>query len=721
MVTLANPLSRRHFLTTTTMVGGVALLPQAVRAQVALRFPVARIEPVVETVWGEQIVDRYRWLENNADRDWMTFMRGQDAYARSTLAAYPERARLLSRVAELSGDVTQVTYPKPAGALQFLQKREAGAANARIVAHHTDGHERVLADPANFAAGGGPAAITWWVPSPSGRYLAFGVASAGSENAIGHIVEVASGRLLPDRLADAQYAAASWLPDDSGFFYNRFAGKPPGSADFYNDRSLWLHRVDTAQVADERIMAAGMTASVPMSAISSPEMQVGMGSDHVALVMRDGYVRAFAIYLARRTDVLSGKPTWRRICKADEGVADFALSGDTLYVISNSAAANGALLAIDAATGTLATARVLVPAGRTVLDELNAGKSGTFVTMNDGGEQSLFFQPSTGKLRPVALPYSGWVQSVAVNPVDGNALIRITSWLQPGTIFSIDGRTGTAKRTALQQRPAIDLSPYEYRRIFAAARDGTRVPISIVRRKGAIVATPCLVRAYGAYQWPSQPLFNARDIAFLEAGGTLATAHVRGGGEYGRAWHEAGMKATKPNTWRDLIDCCETLIAGGYTSKRQLAIVGGSAGGITVGRAMTERPDLFAAVVSKVGMSNPLRAEFEPNGQPNVPEFGSIKNEIGFRALKAMDSYHAVKDDVRYPAIMLTTSSNDVRVAPYNAAKMTARMQAANPSGTTLLRIDFEGGHNMNDLAKGQSDVEAADDFAFVLAMTKVR
>ncbi len=715
------PCSRRRFLTGAAALGGTALLPRIAAANGALRPPVARIEPVTETLWGDQVTDRYRWLENQADRDWLPFMRGQDAYARGILDAYPDRPSLLKRIAELSGDVTQVTYPKPAGAIQFLQKREAGAANARIVAHYPDGQEKVLADPAHFAVGSSPASITWWVPSPSGRYLAFGVALAGSENAVGHIVEVATARLLPDRVADAQYAGASWLPDDSGFFYNRFAGRAAGSANFYSDRSLWLHRVDTSQAADQKIMAAGMDAGVAMSAISSPEMQVGIGSDHVALLMRDGYVRAFAIYLARRDDVLSGKARWRRICTADEGVADFALSGDTLYVISNSAAANGALLGIDAATGTLATARMLVPAGKSVLDELNAGRDGTFVTVNDGGEQSLFFQPSVGAIRPVALPYPGWVQSVAVNAVDGGALIRITSWLQPGTIFAIDGRTSRATRTSLQQRPAIDLAPYEYRRIYATARDGTLVPISIVRRKGAIVAAPCLVHAYGAYQWPSQPAFDARNIAFLEAGGIVVTAHVRGGGEYGRAWHEGGMKATKPNTWRDLIDCCETLIAKGYTSARKLAIFGGSAGGITVGRAMTERPDLFAAVISKVGMSNPLRAEFEPNGQPNVPEFGSIKDEAGYRALKAMDSYQAVKDGVHYPAMLLTTSSNDVRVAPHNAAKMAARLQAANPRGVALLRIDFDGGHDMNDLPKAKSDAEYADDFAFILSAIRNR
>ena len=719
MTPLVTPiLSRRLFMTGACAVAALTYAPRFARAADTLQPPIARIEPFVETLWGEQVTDNYRWLENQADADWTPFMHGQDAYARNVLNAFPDRPRLLARIAELSGDVTQVIYPKPAGTIQFLQKREAGAAGYRIVAQYPDGRENVLADPAMFADNGASASITWWVPSPTGRYLAFGVALAGSENAAGYVVDVASGQLLGDRLVDAQYPATSWLPDDSGFFYNRFAGRPAGSSDFYNDRSLWLHRVNTQQTADRKIMAAGMDATVAMSAISSPEMQVGIGSDHVALLMRDGYVRAFAIYLARLDDVLAGKASWRKICSADEGVADFALSSDTLFVISNGVAANGALLAIDAATGTLAKARTVLPAGTTVLDELNAGIGGVFVTVNDGGEQSLLFQPSTGESREVALPYSGWVQSVAVNRQNGDALIRITSWLKPGTVFAVDAMTGIAVDSQLQQRPAIDLSPFEYVRILATARDGTRVPISLVRRKGPVMSSPCLVRAYGAYQWPSQPVFDARSIAFLEAGGIIATAHVRGGGEYGKAWHEAGKKGTKHNTWRDLIDCCETLIAQGHTAKQQLAIFGGSAGGITVGRAMTERPDLFAAVISKVGMSNPLRAEFEPNGQPNVPEFGSIKDEDGYRALKAMDSYHAVRDGVNYPAVLLTTSSNDVRVAPHNAAKMVARLQAANGQGVALMRVDFDGGHDMNDLSKSVADSENADDFAFVLAVT---
>lgn len=711
--------TRRRFLAGAAAAIAAAAMPRAAWAQVAASLPRARIEPVVDALWGERIVDPYRWMETPSDPDWLPFVRGQDAYARATINALPERARLLARIRSLSGDITQVVYPRPAGGIRFVQQREAGAATYRIVAHHGDGRQQVLADPALLDPAAQAPSITWWLPSPDGRYLALGLAAGGSEAATGYVIETASGRVLPDRLADVQYAAPAWLPDASGFFYNRLAGRPAGNPAFYNYRSLWLHRIGSGQGDDRRIVGGGDAADVTMQAISSPELQVGIGGRHAALLIRDGYVRSFALYLAPLDALLAGRADWRRICGPEDGIADLALTGDTLYLVSTAAAANGALLTLDAATGTLATATVAAPAGDLVLDKLNAAPGGVYVTVNDGGEQRLRFQPIAGPGRDVALPYAGWVQNVGVDPRDGTALIRITSWLQPGRVFAVDSRTGDARPTSLQAPPRIDLAPYEYRRIMVTARDGVRVPLSLLRRRGPIRAAPCLVHAYGAYQWPSQPVFDARAIAFLESGGVIATAHVRGGGEYGRAWHRAGMQATKPNSWRDLIDCCGHLVATGQTRPTQLAVIGGSAGGITVGRAMTERPDLFGAVISKVGMSNPLRAEFEPNGQPNIPEFGSVKTEAGFRTLTAMDSYHAVQDGTRYPAMLLETAANDVRVAPHNAAKMAARLQAADPGGTTLLRVDFDGGHNSNDLSKEKADAEYADEFAFVLAAAR--
>lgn len=711
-------MKRRKFLTGGALACGSFLLPDLLRAS-PLRPPVARVTPVTEVLWGQSVTDPYRWMENPADPDWLPFLQGQTNFARRALEALPLRAKLLKRISALSSAIAQATYPKIAGDMSFVQKREADASNYRIVAIDSTGREAVLADPADFAKANASASIDWWQPSPNGKYLVFGVSLAGTEAAVGYVVDVVTGKRLDDRLEHVPYAAPSWLPDSSGFFYNRFAGRPAASPDYYNDRSVWLHRVGSAQSSDQLVIKTGTNPAVPMNAVSSPEIQVGVGSTYLALFVRDGYVREFALYVAEIASVIAGKAVWRRICGPRDGISDFALSGTSLFLVSTSSAPRGELLLLNAAQGTLANASKALPAGDAVLDELTAGRSGTYVTLNDGGEQSLLFVPVEGSARTIALPFTGWIQSVAVSPVDGQTLVRITSWLEPGAIFAIDSVTGTALRSSLQKRPDIDLSPYETRRIFATARDGTKIPISVVARKGKPkAAAPCLVHVYGAYQWPSQPVFDVRGVAFLEAGGVIATAHVRGGGEYGRMWHEQGQKSNKPNTWRDLIACCETLIAQGYTARKKIAIIGGSAGGIAVGRAMTERPDLFGAVISKVGMSNPLRAEFEPNGKPNIPEFGTVTEKAGFEALMAMDSFRAVQQGVSYPAILLSTGINDARVAPHNAAKMAARLQAANPKSKALLVVNFEAGHEANSLSKNEADAEYADDFAFVLANT---
>jgi prolyl oligopeptidase len=229
---------------------------------------------------------------------------------------------------------------------------------------------------------------------------------------------------------------------------------------------------------------------------------------------------------------------------------------------------------------------------------------------------------------------------------------------------------------------------------------------------------PTLVNAYGAYQVSMTPYFSARGLAFLEQGGILAYAHVRGGGEYGRRWWKAGQKLAKPNTWRDLIACCEELVRQKWTTPKHLTIQGGSAGGIAVGRALTERPDLFAAVISNVGVSNTLRAEFSQNGPPNIDEFGTVSERAGYFGLKQMDAYHAVRDDVRYPAVLLTTGMTDPRVDPWQVAKMAARLQDVarrrpdrNP---VLMRVDFDAGHGVGS-TRQQRDAEAADEYAFAL------
>ncbi len=274
-------------------------------------------------------------------------------------------------------------------------------------------------------------------------------------------------------------------------------------------------------------------------------------------------------------------------------------------------------------------------------------------------------------MRDIALPFDGTLGALSTNPTEAGALFAFTGWLTPADIWSVDA-AGKVAATGLTPKPRIDVSAYETHRAFATVRDGTKVPYTLIYRKGLKRdgRTPAWISAYGSYgRRPTRPAFAGKTLALVDAGFIVGYAAVRGGGEYGREWHKAGQLENKPNTWRDLIDVCEELCAKKYTSRQRLAIGGRSAGGITVGRAMTERPELFAAVVDGVGWSNPLRYVAEPNGYGEEPEWGAIAEPAGYKALKSIDSYQHVKDGTAYPAVLLTTGVTDPRVGPFHVGE----------------------------------------------------
>lgn len=679
--------------------------------------PVARVEPVVERIWGEEVVDPYRWLEDRNDRDTMPFFQGQAAFARARLDAIPGRAALLDRVRRLSGEVPAIVSPQEAGDRLFYEKRPAGASYFSLyVRDAAGGPERLVLDPARLDSGAGLPSLAWWMASPDGRNVVVGLAPAGTESAEIRVVS-AGGELGPVRIPGGDYARPSWLPDGSGFFYNRLSGAPRGSAAYYLDSTVRLHRLGTDPDADPVILGRGPGAAVAMEPIDQPSLLVTPGSTRVLAEIAPGYARERILHTADLAAVVAGRASWAKVCGAEDRVRDFALHGDDLDLITTARAERGEVVRVPAAAPDLARGRVVVPAGPSVIEALHAARDGVYFVVMDAGLQRLRRLDGRGRVADVGLPFEGWVQAVAAAPDRDGALVRATGWVNPPAIYRCDPATGAAADTGLQPAPPIDLSPYEATRLDVEAAPGVRVPITVVARKGTPLdgRSPMILNVYGAYGWPSLPSFQPRSVAFLERGGVLATAHVRGGGEFGRAWHEAGRKATKPNTWADLIASSEELIRRGWTRPDRLAIAGGSAGGIAVGRAMTERPDLFAAVISRVGMANTIRAEFEQNGRPNIPEFGTVADEAGYRGLKAMDTYQAVRDGVRYPAVLLTTGINDPRVAPHNAAKLAARLQRATASGRpVLLRVDFDAGHGIGS-TRDQLDAEAADEFAFVL------
>lgn len=677
--------------------------------------PKARVEPVVDDYYGTKVTDDYRWMENPKDADWLPYLRGQNAHTRALLDALPGRAALAKRIAALTGDAAITSKVEPAGDMIFYEQRPAGADNYKLLLRGADGKVRVLIDPTTMKLGDAHMSLDWWQPSFDGSHLVYGLSASGSEASTLHIMEVATGKVLPERIENTDYGVTGWLPDGSGFFYIVFVNQR-GTPQFYLNGECRLHRLGTDPKSDTVILRRGLHADIPLEEVQIPYVQTSENSPVAILGVGDVRPEA-ALWSAPLADLLAGKPAFAKIAGIDDIVTSVAMSGDDLYLLSNRDAVRGRVLLTSAAKPDFAKAREVMAQGEAVIEKLDAARDGVFVTLMDGGLQRLT-RLRDGKATPIALPFDGSIGGVFASSSRDGAYLNLAGWLQPSGIWQVDA-AGKVSDTGITPRPPIDTAPYEARRGFAAAKDGVKIPYTVLSRRGlpANGANPTLVTGYGAYQFALSPRFSAGLLAFLDAGGVYCYANVRGGGEYGREWHKGGQKETKPNTWRDLIAVCETLIADKVTSPKQLAITGTSAGGITVGRAMTERPDLFAAVISNVGWSNPIRYTAEQNVS-DIDEWGPMVDAKSFRIMFDMDSYQAVKPGTPYPAVLCVTGATDPRVAPWHVAKFAARLQAATSStNPVLLRVDFDAGHGIGS-TRSQSDALAADMYGFVLWRT---
>jgi len=354
-----------------------------------------------------------------------------------------------------------------------------------------------------------------------------------------------------------------------------------------------------------------------------------------------------------------------------------------------------------------------------VIQSISAASDALYVQKLDGGIGKLFRVPyDSMKTEAVPLPLNGSLGLMATDPRLPGTFLGLTSWTRAAKIYSYDPASGAIADTKLQPAGKYDEpADLESHEVKAKSYDGTLVPLSIVFKKGLKRdgKNPLWLEGYGSYGITEDPNFDPRRLAWFEQGGIFAVAHIRGGGEYGEDWHLAGKLLTKHNTWRDFIACAEYLIAAKYTDTAHIMIEGGSAGGITVGRSITERPDLFAVAIDRVPMSDALRVEFSPNGPPNIPEFGTVKEPDGFKALYEMSPYEHVKEGTKYPAVMLTTGYNDPRVVSWEPGKLAARLEAATTSGKPiLLRVDYDAGHGIGS-TKTQRQKELADMLSFAL------
>jgi len=683
---------------------------------------VARIERVTDTYFGTPVVDDYRWMETfPRTPEWDTWLKGQANHARGVLDALPQRAPMiaaLKRYAEAFDMVGVI----PAGNRLFLQRVEpANPAPRLFVADSVGGPERLLFDPtAERRPGGPPVSLDWMIPSPDGSLVALGVGEGGSEISSAWILDVATG--VRTKVTALRSKGSGWSGDGKALFYYRVrAGAVPGATDYEQGGSCWMHRIGTDPATDIEVLRSGEGPGFVAQEDDAPWVQGDASSDWVlGAHLLNGYLQP-QIFVARAADVAAGKPAWRKVVARADGVAASVLVGDGLYVLANGRKSNGEVVRIDLASGqTFEDGKIVLPADDAVIDSLTTAKDGVYVHSLRDGQGGVIRIGPDGKLDRLAPPTSGAIFGLAASPLVDGAWYGSDDLTRPAGTFRIDAASFKASQVRLEKLKPLDASRYVTERHEIKARDGALVPIELLRlrdlpRKGQ---APTLIQAYGAYGTILDPGFRGSALAFLDAGGILVYAHVRGGGEKGEAWHQAGMKTTKPNTWRDVIDVALALVTMGWTRPGHLAVEGTSAGGIMAGRALTERPDLFGAVIANVGCFDTVRFELTPNGKGNDAEFGTVKKEDEFRALLAMDSIRAVKPGVRYPAVLLTTGANDRRVEPWIVGKFAATLQAKSTRpDPAILSVNYEAGHYTGD--RDAAIAKQADAYAFVLAHTR--
>lgn len=687
--------------------------------------PAPPVRPVTETHYGVTFSDPYRYFEDRKDPGLARYFKAQSAYTRRVLDGLPGRAALAKRIAQLDNAAETIAVPEPAAQTYFYLKRPRGSNTSRIYARGiAGGPERLVFDPDRFAHAGQHYTVDFYSPSFDGRYVAVGTSEGGSENTTLHVVETRTGRLLPDVIDRTPFSAPEWRPDGRSFYYYRTPKLAPNAPQSDRDTRgvTRLHVLGRDPERDPAVFGFGLSKRIPIAPEDATSVVVTSHSRYALALVEHGVQNEFALYVAPAAAAVDAHAPWRKVVGYEDDVTDFALAGDTLYLSSHLHASRHRILALDLRDPVLGRARVVVPESSRVIESIATASDGIYLRDLEGGlsklrRLALRRDGTPGALGEITLPFSGAIGAVGADPLAPGAVFDLQSWTQSPRLYRA-GPSGAVVDTGLRKKSPVDFSAITSREVLATSADGTRVPLSIVLRKDAVLDGnhPTQLDGYGAYGYVIRPSFVPTRLAWLERGGIYAECHPRGGGEYGEDWHYGAHIATKQRTVDDFIGCAHYLIDHRYTTIAKLAGSGTSAGGVTIGNAIVQHPELFAAALDIVGDTNPVRDEFAEGGPANIPEFGSIFDPVGFKALYATDPYEHVKDGVDYPAVLAITGANDPRVAPWIVAKFAARLQAASASGKpVLLRVDYDAGHGMLGSSRAQAQALTTDEYAFLL------
>ena len=652
--------------------------------QIPAMPPPTRKHDVTETYFGTTVQDPYRWLEDAdapAVKQWIA---AQNAYTEKVMDGFKDAKAIAKRVGELALTSTQQFDPEIVGSTLFYMRQTPPQPQPVLVAQAwPNGKAKVLVDP---NAAHGNVAITGYWPSPDGKYVAYGISEGGNEETTIRFIEVATGKTLPDALPRAGGGttpqALVWDADGKGVAYVRLPSGVPADQSQFN-AALYHHAFGSDAESDTLAFGRGLSKVAEYTLLGSAD-----GRNAAALV-HAGDGAPDAVYLR------SGSGPWKltlgtaaNVRAASEINQGAAWDGDRLLVIAHQNAPRGRLLALDEN----GKSKVLVPElqDNWAMHSVAPVKGGFLITEVRGPDWRVqFFDARGGFIRTVGLSETGVaVGTIASSANSDRALITYSGWTIPTRWVEYDAALDASK-VVFEVKPAADYSKVVAHRLDATSKDGTKVPVTVIAMQGVTPngARPTILYGYGGFGITTAPRFLGSTLAWLERGGVYAVANIRGGGEFGEGWHEAGMLSKKQNVFDDFHAAAQALVQSHWTDTAQLGIMGGSNGGLLMGAALTQHPSEYRAVVSLVGIYDMLRVELWPNGQYNISEYGTVAKKAGFDWLRAYSPLQNVKPGTAYPAVLLITGVNDPRVAPWQSRKFAAALQAASTSKQPILLL----------------------------------
>lgn len=708
-------------LALTRLCGAFALGSAALLAHAADKgAPPTAVKPVTDRYGDLRVTDPYRWLEAGRDPAVKRWSAAQDHRTRGYLDHLPARQPMADWLMKQAAAGSSAYYDlHAAGGQLFALYNQPPRQQPMLAVMGQDADPakaRVVLDP-NTLNPTGRTAIDWYVPSPTGKLVAVSMSENGSEDGSLHVIDVASGKTVDAVIPNVQYptggGSVAWRDDGSGFWYTRYPGADEPAERRHFHEQVWFHRIGDDPAKDVYVLGKDFPRVAEIALDARP------GAPAVVVSVANGDGGEFAHYLIQQDG------STRQLTRFEDKIVAVAMGPDALYLISRQGAPRGKLLKLGLDDPTLAKAVTLVPESDAALEpggefgaaNITLTKHALYLREIAGGPSRVAVYGLDGTPRGrLPLPEVATVDEV--EPMDdGSLLVAVKTYLEPPRFVRIDEASGQGTPTALSQTSPVRFDDVEVVREFATSKDGTRVPLNIVRKKGTPLdgRHPLLLNGYGGYNVSLVPRFlGAATRLWLDAGGVYVIANLRGGGEFGETWHTQGALTNKQNVFDDFAASAQYLVDQGYTTPARMAAIGGSNGGLLMGASFTQHPELFRAVVSTVGLYDMLRVELDPNGAFNVTEFGTVKDPAQRQALYGYSPYHHVRAGAKYPAILMATGETDGRVNPMHSRKMVARLQAATGSGRpVLLSINAHAGHGMGSSLSIRTN-QTADIYAFL-------